>query len=1684
MGQTQWAEPDKRVAHILRNPNPYTIYTGVGSSYLDRGIFHFQAAQCEWNRDHSTGPQLGLKRMKMFILTAEPVKPTRGVQKNESPADTDAMDMESSKKNNLSVVNEHPGKKNGVNILKSIDEGPFQMGTFQETLTEGTEGAPHLGPERLRVYSDLSSEDKERYNADIRATNILLQGLPKDIYSLINHYTNTKDIWDNVKMLLEGSELTKEDHESQLYDDFEHFRQNKGETITTTMFGQARHIKCYNCNSICHIARNYTQPKRPQNSEYFKDKMLLMQAQENGVAFDEEQLLFIASDDCDAFDSDVDEAPTAQTMFMANLSSADPVYDESGPSYDSDILSEVHNHDHYQDAICEHHEEHEMHDNVQPNYVVDSHADYTSDSNMIPYDQYVKDNAVLVVQSNVSSVPNDAYMMIYNDMYEPHAQSVSKTTRDTVVGNSLTAELATYKEQVELYERRARFKLTEREQKIDEKVRIIITGCNIKEENLKKELHSVKLQLASTINHNKSMVEEVTSLKKDFKQKENKYLEEFLDIKALKEKVEDKLYKQDQSLQTVHMLCKLKPYYDELNKLAIGYKNPLCLTRAKQVQPALYNGYVIIKNNHVSAIVHNTEDTLEIAEITRRKMNDKMKNTEYLIKMKAEALKEQTTASRPIKGLTVYPPNTPATLVPKVLPTKNVFGELEAEVDQNVVDRKHDEIERKNLLIAHDNLIADCLSKEVFYVATNSEINVSRFTEMHDARTSVEARCLELKAELSNLRDKIQNDNHNELVKQFSKLEVNHLNLQLKYQNLKESFGNNPSTPARDTPDFNSAFVIEKMKASLQGKDNVIKNLKTQISHLQETRSKADRTLDLRALDFQITQLTEKSLNNRAVHLDYLKHLKKSIETLREIVEEAMVERPLDRSIVYACRYTKHSQELLNYAIGTCPKDYNKRDKKKKQVTFEEQCNTHKHVEQLNTQNTNAHVPPSTGVNCCTDASGSQHRSNTKKNRISPAKGVNKMKVEEHPRTNKSHLRTTNRVDSSSSFKRTVINSNSDSVCQTCSRGSNLYTVSVEDMMKSSPICLLSKASKNKSWLWHRRLNHLNFGTINDLAKKDLVRGLPRLKFEKYHLCSACQLGKSKKHTHKPKPENTNVEVLNTLHMDLCGPMRVQITNGKKYILVIVDDYSRFTWVKFLRSKDETSEIVIKFLKQIQVGLNKTVRYVRTDNGTEFVNKDLTDYYERVGIFHQKTVPRTPQQNGVVERRNRTLVEAARTMLIFSKAPMFLWAEAVVTACYTQNRSLIHTRHDKTPYEVVHDKKPDLTFFRVFGALCYPTNDSKDLGKLQPTADIGIFMGYAPSRKGYRIYNKRTRRIMETIHVNFDELTKQMALVQLNTGLTPTFLTPGQISSGLVPNPVPAAPYVPPTNKELEIVFQPMFDEYMEPPRIERPVSPTPTVQVPVNLAGTPSSTTIDQDAPSPSHSPSYSALQSPSLHQGVTAESTLMEDNPFALFDNNPFINVFAPEPSSEASSSGDLSSVKTPYVSQTLHHLVKPKNFKSAIIEDCWFQAMQDEIYEFDRLQVWELVPQPDCVMIIALKWIYKVKLDEYGDVLKNKARLVAKGYRQEEGIDFEESFAPVTTFLNGELKEEVYVSQPEGFVDPDHPTHVYRLKKALYGLKQAPRAWYDTLSRFLLDNKFSKGAVDPTLFTQKTGKHILLV
>ncbi|GJR17617.1 integrase, catalytic region, zinc finger, CCHC-type containing protein [Tanacetum coccineum] len=339
-------------------------------------------------------------------------------------------------------------------------------------------------------------------------------------------------------------------------------------------------------------------------------------------------------------------------------------------------------------------------------------------------------------------------------------------------------------------------------------------------------------------------------------------------------------------------------------------------------------------------------------------------------------------------------------------------------------------------------------------------------------------------------------------------------------------------------------------------------------------------------------------------------------------------------------------------------------------------------------------------------------------------------------------------------------------------RDSNLYTISISDMAASSPVCLMSKATSTKSWLWHRRLSHLNFGTINDLTRLDLVDGLPKFKYGKDHLCSACERGKSKKASHPPKLVPSDHSKLELLHMDLCGPMRVASINGKRYILVIVDDYSRYTWVYFLRSKDETPEIIKKFIAQAQLNYKAKVCKIRTDNGTEFKNTTLKAHYEKLGIMQQFSIARTPQQNGVVERRNRTLVEAARTMLIFSRLPEFLWAEAVAT-----------------------------------------------------------------------------------------------------------------------------------------------------------------------------------------------------------------------------------------------------------------------TAMADHSWIESMQDELNQFERLQVWELVPRPEEINIIAFKWLWKNKCDAKNNVVRNKTRLVAKGYRQEEGIDFEESFA-LFALLKGPFR-----IQPEGFIDPEFPDLVYRLKKASY-------------------------------------------
>nr|GEU52922.1 retrovirus-related Pol polyprotein from transposon TNT 1-94 [Tanacetum cinerariifolium] len=473
----------------------------------------------------------------------------------------------------------------------------------------------------------------------------------------------------------------------------------------------------------------------------------------------------------------------------------------------------------------------------------------------------------------------------------------------------------------------------------------------------------------------------------------------------------------------------------------------------------------------------------------------------------------------------------------------------------------------------------------------------------------------------------------------------------------------------------------------------------------------------------------------------------------------------------------------------------------------------------------------------------------------------------------------------------------------------------VEKFMGSLRVLLeISMATPTQAWLWHRRLSHLSFDYINLISKKDIVIGQPKLKYVKDQLCSPCELSKANRSSFKSKAVPSLKRRLNLLHIDLCGPMRVASINGKKYILVIVDDYSRYTWTLFLRSKDETPEVLKYFLMIIQRNLQALVITVRTDRGTEFLNKTLNAFFKEEGIEHQISTARTPEQNGVVERQNRTLVEAARTMLSASQLPLFFWAEAIATACYTQNRSIIISTHDKTPYHIINDRKPLIKHLHIFGCIWYITRDSENLDKMKEKGDQCILVGYSTQSKGYHVYNKRTRMIVESIHIRFDEIK--------------------EVSETSVAN----------------------------------------------NTLGL-----------------STSALSTPTNDHAKENTDNQAEEGEHLQYDE--FTNPFC---------------APTQDVAESSSH---------------------------------NIVDKPFGKMVIRLKWLWKNKTDEDQTVIRNKARLVAKGYAQEEGIDFEESFAPVarleavrifityvahksfliyqmdvkTTFLNGPLKEEVYFAQP---------------------------------------------------------------
>ncbi|KAJ9547023.1 hypothetical protein OSB04_019566 [Centaurea solstitialis] len=743
------------------------------------------------------------------------------------------------------------------------------------------------------------------------------------------------------------------------------------------------------------------------------------------------------------------------------------------------------------------------------------------------------------------------------------------------------------------------------------------------------------------------------------------------------------------------------------------------------------------------------------------------------------------------------------------------------------------------------------------------------------------------------------------------------------------------------------------------------------------------------------------------------------------------------------------------------------------------------------------------------------------------------------------------------SKKKCKVKNKHKEVILTGARRADVYIINMNT--STDKVCFVSRASTDINWPWHKHLSHLNFKTHNQLSINKLVTGLPDFRFTK-HVKKENRPGLASSPSRFPP--SVLLYIFSTwifLDLLLSNPL-------------VERNKLRYTWVFFFQSKSDALEEIILFVRKMEKLNNLSIRSIRSDHNTDFKNSTLETFFDEKGISQNFSSARTPQQNGVVERRNRTLIEAAGSMLSEANLATQLWAEAVNTACYTQNRSLIVKRFRKTAYELFRNRKPSIQYFHIYGYVCYILNNKDNLGKFDSKSDDGIFLGYSSISKTYRVFNKRRQSIEETIHVHLDESGPTFLHPQDNEEINiwaDTFFqvpdipivhpSPQNLPDGFEETSPPTQTNVPtvieatPTTQVTLEVDQPTSSEDIsspassnllpDPSRVKyklkhqfsnvkpydrftqfsntrrstarRTTSPAAEIGPKNNCAaGAPPHRrrpTRTRNRPNPTY-PKISVNRKFRSAYGSRKHHPKCSGHPNFLTQPARTTRCTPLDPSyTKASTSGQeyqppalrwtkchpidqvlgnpSSSVKTRRQSGNIclyFYFISENESKEtddAMRDPAWVSAMQKELAEFIRNNVWLLVSRPRKRTIIGSKWIFINKLDEIGTIIRNKARLVAQGYRQEEGIDYDETFALVAmleairlflayashmnfkvfqmdiknSFLNGKLNEEVYVAQSPGFVDPKFPYHVYKLNNALYGLKQAPRACYDTCQPF---------------------------
>lgn len=613
----------------------------------------------------------------------------------------------------------------------------------------------------------------------------------------------------------------------------------------------------------------------------------------------------------------------------------------------------------------------------------------------------------------------------------------------------------------------------------------------------------------------------------------------------------------------------------------------------------------------------------------------------------------------------------------------------------------------------------------------------------------------------------------------------------------------------------------------------------------------------------------------------------------------------------------------------------------------------------------------------------------------------------------------------------------------------------VLDLTIARPVCLATHAGED-AWRWHARFGHTNFAALRKMGREGLVRGLPVLS-QVEQLCDACLAGKHRRAPIPSQAQRRSANPLELFHGDLCGPITPATPSGNRYFLLLVDDFSRFMWVALLGTKDAAPTAIKRIQAAAERKSGRKLLALRTDRGGEFTSAHFDEYCAELGVGRQLTAPYTPQQNGVVERRNQTVVGMARTMIKAKALPGMFWGEAVNTAVYILNRTTTKGTGGKTPYELWKGTTPAVHHLRTFGCVAHVKNIGPNVKKLDDRSKPMIFVGYEPGSKAYRVYDPATRRIHISRDVIFDEEARWEWSSDPTANNDDDFLIE----------------YTTVVHPEVVTTIKPQPQGDVAGPLT--PVSSLPATPAPIMFASPPSGVEVDLDAEHDDDAPLR-----------------------FRTIDN-----ILGPVPVpglAHRDLDEDLLLVSAD----------EPATFEQAQVHECWRKAMLEEMTSIEANGTWELVDLPPRQRPIGLKWVFKAKKDTAGIITKHKARLVAKGYVQRQGIDYDEVFAPVarlesvrlllalaasegwpvhhmdvkSAFLNGELREEVYVAQPPGFVVAGEEQKVLRLVKALYGLRQAPRAWYAKLDASLASLGFHRSTSEHAVYTRGTGPRRLIV